>query len=211
MNLLKICLAFTAVVLLCSCKKENTGVNTTNYSQLEVGNYWVYQRFDVDVSGNASPRNEYDSCYIEKDTLINNKTYYKMVRPAQPNMSYPEIYYLRDSLQYIVNHFGNIQFSSSDFTSTFSSFHYVQGNDTLYHVISAMGDKDMEVSTPYGSFVTSSLKITYNMFPAYSAGGSVRKINRRYAEGVGIVTETLYPSFSDPNYVERRLVRYKVE
>lgn len=215
MKTVKNYLAILAMAFLCSCKKENTEEEPVypNYGQLKTGNYWIYQRFDVDTLGHATPRNEYDSCYIEKDTLIQGKTYYKLVKPSQPNMPFVEKLYLRDSLHYIVNHHGTIVFSSTDFTGIFTSFYYVHsGTDTIYQAVSKMSDKDVLVNTPSGTYLTSSLKITFNAWPGvYSLGGSQRTVKRSYAQNIGIVSETLYPSFTVPNYIERRLVRYKVD
>ena len=67
-------------LLICSCEKpddDNDPITPAplvydNYSQLKVGNYWIYQRFEVDSLGIGTPTSVYDSCYVEKDTLINN-------------------------------------------------------------------------------------------------------------------------------------------
>jgi hypothetical protein len=200
-------------LLMISCKDDDDPSPATvvydNYAQLKVGNYWIYQRFDVDSSGNASSTSVYDSCYVEKDTLINNITYFKMIRP-NPYPPLPSVFYLRDSLHYVVDNSGMLFFSSLDFTTVFEDYYkFGSGSqDTVCHAIRKMTEKDWNVTTPAGSFVTSNSKLIYYMFPNWSFAGNERTMNTRYAKGVGIISETLPFFASNPNYVERRLVRF---
>lgn len=69
-----------------ACKKDKPiepiptpPVTYPDYSQLKIGNYWVYQHFNIDTNGNAFPLNTFDTCYVEKDTMINGLIYYKNV------------------------------------------------------------------------------------------------------------------------------------
>lgn len=212
----------TIIIVSCSCKKYKTTSSTSptttiykNFSQLKVGNYWVYQQFKIDATGTVHPRNNTDSCYIEKDTLINNTRYFKMVKPF---LSYSQFYntvsnisysYIRDSLHYIVNSFGEILFSSQDTLSDLRSFYYIrEGNDTLCRVVLKMADTNMEVLTPAGTFTTSNSKEIFHMYPNHSSCGSIRYVNTRYAENIGIVIETQPFYLTTPNYIERRLVRF---
>jgi hypothetical protein len=197
------------IVILSSCKKDDSGNQTPttypDFGQLKPGNYWVYQQFRIDTLGNETALNVFDSCYVEKDTLINGNIYHKVFRPS----IFPgnDIGYWRDSLHYIVTSSGKVVFSSQDFASVFD-LHYITANtDTIAKVITKMDDKNLMVSTPIGNFITSNYKVSYNMYPAWSFNGSKRNINVRYAENVGIVIETLPFYASDPNYTERRLVR----
>ena len=83
-----------------SCKKDtepeptSLPITTTypNFSRLKVGNYWIYQQFDIDQNGNATPKNIFDSCYVEKDTLINGKTYMKIIKPSPFNQNEKEVF-----------------------------------------------------------------------------------------------------------------------
>lgn len=198
-----------------SCKKDDDNASPSstvypNYSQLKTGNYWIYQQFVRDSAGNATPTSVVDSCYIEKDTLINNVTFYKMIRPSSSS-SMQTVYFLRDSLDYTVTSNGKIFFSSQDFTSLFSKTYILLGGgttDTVCRVETKMADKDWIVSTPAGTFQTSNMKNTYYMYPNWSGGGSIRAVNLRCAKDVGIVCETLPFYASDPNYIERKLIRY---
>ncbi|MBL0339912.1 MAG: hypothetical protein IPP71_02760 [Bacteroidetes bacterium] len=197
-----------------SCKDDDDDPAPTptvydNYAQLKVGNYWIYQRFDVDSSGNATPTSVFDSCYVEKDTLINNLTYFKMVRP-NPFPPLPSESYLRDSVHYTVGVGGGLYFSSQDFIIVFDASYGFgsSSTDTIYKVTKKMTDKDWFVTVPLGGFITSNYKINYQMFPVWSFAGNPRAMNTRYAKNVGIVSETLPFFASNPNYLERRLVRF---
>jgi hypothetical protein len=203
--------------ILFSCKKdepETINTKTTpifyNYTQLEVGNYWIYQRYIVDSSGNATATELYDSCYIEKDTAINNKTYFKYVRPNYPGD--PGSTFVRDSSNYLVNHDGKILFSSDNFTDILNDYYIiVSNNDTVCRVQEYMTDKDLVIETPAGQFTTSSFRSSYNLYPNYSPFGSHRETNTRYSLNVGIVSEILPFFIGNPNYTERRLVRFNVD
>ena len=207
--------AMIAATLL-SCKKEKEEpapvlpVVYPNFSNLAVGNYWIYERFTLDTNGVYTTQNIFDSSYVDKDTVVNGNTFYKFNYIYYPySNSYVGVY-LRDSLSFMVNSFGDIRFSSEIFTDTFYT-HYFKNSligDTISFIFSKMNDNNLSVSLPAGNYITKNYQTTYLMFPAHSQGGPVRTINNRYAENVGLVEETLIFFLSDPNYTVRRLKRY---
>jgi hypothetical protein len=217
----KSCTTFLLAVLLISlfsCNKKSETIIATSiiypsYSGLKTGNYWIYQQFDIDGLGNATAKNVFDSCYVEKDTLIKDHTYYKILKP-KPYTS-PTVYeatYLRDSLHFIINSKGSIKFSSKEFASTFSEgYQILAPNDTLIKFSLQMDDKMTTVNTTAGIFPTLDCKYTYT----YSANpkngsytGKTIYIHSRFAESIGLVIETLpFIQYSSSN-IERRLVRY---
>lgn len=205
--------------LMYSCKKDNDVEPTSddqtevypNYSMLSVGNYWVYQQFDIDSSGTATSTSTYDSCYVEKDTIINSKTYFKVVKPRAYFPAEVEISFLRDSLDCIVNSNGKVLFSSENYSNNlWSSYFLAQPNDTVCQIILKMADINMPVTVPLGTYTTMNAKETYLMYPNWSSAGNTRIRNFKYAENIGLVVETLPFFASLPNYVERRLIRYHV-
>lgn len=195
-----------------SCKKDiepmTPAISYPNFSQLKVGNYWVYEQFDISSTGNATSKNIFDSCYVEKDTIINSKIYLRIVRPLYYSQQ-KEIMLLKDSLHYIINSNGEILFSSQDFSNVLLS-RYVWGgaNDTISKVTKQMADKNVIVTTSAGTFKTSNAKEISLIFPNYVTFTNLRYRNTRYAENIGIVIETLPFLLASPNYIERRLVRY---
>ena len=206
---------FIAITCLFACKKEKQKEDEKvypNYSQLKVGNYWIYQRFEIDTFGRETALNQYDSCYIEKDMLINGKTYFKLVSPyVIPPTT--ESSYLRDSLHYIVNSSGQILFSSEDYTTIFYSGFITYDitdtlTDTICQILWKMETTPLTVSTPAGTYSTLNVKHTYLMYPNWAQAGNPRYLNHRYAKDIGMVQETLPFFASEPNYTEKRLVRY---
>lgn len=204
-------LFFALVLVTFSCKKEQPNIPDTvttypNYTQLKVGNYWVYERFEVDTIGNETPLGIIDTCRIEKDTIINGKTYYKYVRA--PYFSLPTTTFVRDSLHYLVDNTGRIIFSSQVFDEIFRVY-----LDTLggYELHEWMTDKNKNVLTPNDNFTTNTFQMIYYYAQALQEFGNPRQLNFRYAENIGIVSETIPWIFTNPNYLERRLVDYHIE
>lgn len=195
-----------------NCENTNTPANTftyANYAQLKTGNYWVYQQFEVDTTGASTALNVYDSCYVQKDTLINNKTYMKLMKPKVYNKNVYEALFLRDSLHYLVSSLGKIVFSSEDFSTLFSSEYFVvEPSDTICYITTQMADKNKVVSCPAGTYTTMEVREKYAMYPNWSSAGNPRYKYARYAKDVGIIIETLPFFASIPKYTERRLVRY---
>lgn len=208
-------IVFTIIIF--SCKKEFVSeqtvkeqetVNYPNFSKFNAGSYWVYQQYVIDTLGNETPTNNYDSCYAEADTIINGLTHHVINKPNPSSSSLPRIRNLtRDSLHYIVELGGEIVFSSEDFQTIFKSNYNVSGIDTIYQVIKRMANKNITVNTPFGTFVTSDYiqEYYYLLYPTHD---NPRVMHKRYAENVGVVIETIPFFSSNPNYTERRLIRY---
>jgi hypothetical protein len=147
------------LTILFSCKKDkvidNIPPETTypDFAKLKVGNYWVYQLFDVDTAGIGTPENKFDSCYIEKDTVINCKTYFKFYRKSSSAIQLHN-FFVRDSLHYVVDNYGSILFSSQDFSSILRINYTCMPGDTISKNTFKMDEKNVVVSTPYGPFTT---------------------------------------------------------
>lgn len=211
--------SFLMITFLYSCKKEESAdpaqsVTYPDYSQLKVGNYWIYQRSDVDKDGNETLTNIYDSCYVEKDTIINGKTYAKVFRPAtDKSVSYS---FLRDSLQYIIDSYGVIVFSSKNVSDDLVvRYNINEGTekDTIRKITLSMSDSVDSIQTPSGKYKTVNANVKYVTYPKYvsSEVPNPRYLTIRYVKNIGIVRETLPFYMISPNTVERRLVRYYVQ
>lgn len=220
-NYLKLFYCLILISSILSCKDADSDVQPEvhqkksypNYSQLEVGNYWIYERFILKPDGEEISLNKFDSSYVEKDTLINGKTYYKLHLPSLDVRGIPQNLYLRDSLHYIVDVYGNALFSSQNFGFSLGPIRYSyldsEKTDTLFSYERIMSHKDSLVQLPGGAFKTlrSTLYFTYM--------GSQRPLGIRqritlYAEKVGIVYATLPFFSSNPDYTIQKLVRYNV-
>ena len=207
----KIMAICACIYLLASCKKnDNDGtdpVTYDNYLPLKVGNYWVYEEYNLDTLGNYTSTGVIDSDYIANDTLANGFTYYNWVR--KNFVGVPAGGYVRDSLHYIVDVMGTKIFSSQNFIDTLDDGYSIANTDTLYYRYNKMDNPNSSVIVPAGSFVTDNSKTIYILYPPLSGSGySPRTLNLRYAKDVGLVYETIVPFASDPNYRVKKLLRY---
>ncbi len=181
-----------------------------DYMKLKPGNYWIYNEYKVNPAGETDEHVQ-DSVYVEKDTMINGMVYHKLVKPNHWETAVTS-HYLRDSLDYIVDRHGSIRFSESDFTSIFRTSYMIHNQDTIAKVTTQMTDKNKEVNTPAGTFLTSAYLRSYAMTPFADPMQRVVRYHTRYAKDVGMVTEVLaiYSHNPDERW-ERRLVRWHVE
>ncbi|MCW3072567.1 MAG: hypothetical protein JWO44_2457 [Bacteroidetes bacterium] len=217
--------ACIAIVLLTlnSCRKDKDETPSPetpsspqaydNYSNLKVGNYWVYQEFFIDTLGNATPGTEIDSSYIEKDTVIGINTYRKMVRWKTSSIV-PDIFLLRDSLSYTISYISTsyITFSSADFSTAFHHGYVVNmPGDTVAETTTKMHGPAETTVVPAGSFTTLDYRITFDMYPAYAFGTGMRYMHSRYAKNIGMISETTNINLYTTSCSERRLVRYHLE
>lgn len=218
-------LSIICIVALTACKKESTTTftpptpappqpNTTyypDYMALKPGNYWIYQRYELDSANGAEHAIEtYDSAYVEKDTVINQKTYH--VYKYQDAFSFEtRTRYLRDSLSYTVDQSGKIIFSSEDFSNVFSSYQFGPNASTDYtiNIKEQMGFRDQTTIVSAGTFTTSTFLQIYT-YPAGYRYGPTRQYKHSYAKGIGLIRETTGFYENLPTIYEKRLVRYLV-
>ncbi len=212
-------------VVVFSCKKEkkNTPVTPTpnpgdptvvydDYVRLKPGNYWIYQEYRLDsASDPGQPLGEYDSVYVEKDTMINRKTYHKYHYESLAGTP-GHTYFLRDSLSYVVDEAGVIKFSSWDYQSVFRTMVRLpdaSSSDTLI-ITEQMGLANETTTVDAGTFTTSAFRQIYH-FPVGYPYGATRSYDYRYAKNVGLVKATSGFYYSSPITFEKRLVRYHVQ
>jgi len=203
--------AVIVTMALTSCKKENT--NTTeqplqesvlDYYPLAVGNYWLYAVSSCDSTWTVCNPMRIDSNYISKDTVMNGLTYFKI---EGQKISNSDPWFVRDSLDYIVDEKGSILFSNTDF-ETILYEEYVVGNpDTLYHWYYKMDPVPFVVSVPVGEFTCLDNKMSFfrineqfqHEFNAHSA----------FAKYIGPVYQQAMFA-SSTGGMKRELVGYKV-
>jgi hypothetical protein len=74
---------------------------------LAVGNYWIYQKSLDDSIGTYTMQNEFDSVYVEKDSMIMNEHYFKLSH-ANANFTYyfnfGNSVWIKDSLGYLIHY-----------------------------------------------------------------------------------------------------------
>lgn len=152
--------AFTCSVAFYSCSKDDemTECETSPYGDdgidlgdmdafpTEVGSYWVYDLYDVDVDGNETFSNQQDSVYVAGDTLINGDVY-TVFRGTFYGLG-ESLRILRDSSGYIVNEQGNLVHSYTNFNVPLNSETY-----SSLAIASEMGDEELtSITVPAGTF-----------------------------------------------------------
>lgn len=219
-------LGITACIIgMAACKRESTITftppvpppppNTTyypDYMALIPGNYWIYQRYELDSANGAEHGLEsYDSAYVEKDTVINQNTYH-VYKYQDAFSSETRTRYLRDSLSYTVDLSGKIIFSSEDFSNVFRSYQLGPNAATYYtiNVTEKMGFRDQTTVAGAGTFTTSTFLEIYT-YPSSYPYGPTRQYEHRYARGIGLIRETTGFYEVSPKIYEKRLVRYMVK
>lgn len=202
----------SSILVFEACKKndehlaEMAIVIRPNYSNLEVGNYWIYQQFDLNADGNYTALNIYDSLYVEKDTIIDGITYFKYwTDQIQGGSLYP--IYLRDSVGITVQLDGRIFFATTSAVDTVETFCYLTATDTVYCTYAISSPNDVSVNVPAGEFFCRDLT-TYYDISSFSSGLSDKLRHRYMAKDVGMVYETLTPIAGGTNYRVRKLVSY---
>jgi hypothetical protein len=196
-------------LLAVSCSKDDESpvpVAKVDYYQLKTGNYWIYEGYRVDTNGIATSTGDFDSAYIEKDTLIRGAVYYKLYEKPYVLGELQFSSFLRDSSGYLVSDDGGIRASYVNFTDTIV---IDTTNPDLYSGYRKMIGKDSLVTVPAGAFasVTSSMQVI--PAPAYASQVPVRYLYDVYGKGVGkMKTHSFF--FLGPISIEARLVRYKV-
>ncbi len=214
----KMLFTLAILALICfSCKKkstESTSSSEPDFTQLKVGNYWVYKVYKVDTNGVETDQNKTDSSYILKDTLINGIQYFVKIsssfpfsRSTNPLMP-PDTTCLRDSAGYLLERTWNggslIVFARDNFTDVFLS----DSIDNLALRQIKMTGKDSVVNVPAGTFTTRSLcLILYPLHPDYPWG--IRRFFYIYGSGVGQIKFT-FGFYSEPGHYEAQLVRYHI-
>jgi flagellar hook protein FlgE len=192
--------------LVFSCRKdteENAPVAKADYYQLKTGNYWIYEGYSIDTNGVTTVSGEFDSTYVEKDTVINKYTFSKI--RSHPYYLEQQTNFLRDSSGYLVNIRGTILASDADFVNV---LHIDSTNASLCMCYMQMTGMDSLVTIPAGQFqsITSRLKVV----PTQPADKHpVRYSYNVYGKGIGLIKSHAF-FYGSGLVIESRLVRYHV-
>lgn len=204
-----------AIALLASCKKDsNPGENGENqsYFPLEIGNYWVYQHYNIDALGSETETDKTDSIIVSRDTLINEYVYYILEGTNYPYRSgrWGIVDIVRDSNGYLVNYKGITQCAQNNSSDILASKTEIIGQDTLYTLSYQMENMSENITVPAGIFDVLNYKGTVISKEEIPGIQNPRYLNNYYAKNVGKVLES-YFYFNSKTYSEKRLIRYKVD
>lgn len=205
----------TVAALLCiallfaSCKKENDGPAPTpvpDYAALKVGNYWVYNTYLNDPWGLSTLTENYDSAYIEKDTMIDGKKYFKKVVVSN---IFPSVSFWREENGKLYNNYGTTPPSKEGKISTKV---YTSGTDTIGIQNSYLLGGETSISVPAGVYTVKTIE---HVFESYSGVPPNRKISiKRWHTKYHATKGDIYRSYAYVNsnvLYEMVLVRTNVE
>ena len=210
-KLTMICLVLYAILAV-SCTKtaeDPVPAPKPDYFQLKIGNYWIYEGYRVDSNEVATSTGDFDSAFIQKDTIIRGHTFYKLYEKPYVAGLQQYAVFLRDSSGYLVDGNGFILASDNNFKDTLlvDTTHPI-----LYTGYVTMTGRDSLVSMAGGNeqpSITSRKQIV--PAPFYAGQIPVRYTYEVYAKGVGkMKTHSFYFSGHSPA-MEARLIRYKVQ
>lgn len=216
--LLLACLALSFIS--CSTDDDTTPEPEESYYALKVGNSWVYnytfrENPYADLYNGTNifvETNVVDSVKVVGTENIEGNTFYKFrVRTSGNDQNYPLCYengekfeYYRDSLGYLINKNGKVQFALEGDTQEF-----IQQEDQNQRFIMQLSEASEIVETPAGSFdcLRMDLYIRNNVNNERSEGTS----QYYYEEGVGQVFSKISTANSTLHRMERFLVSYDVQ
>ena len=179
------------MILLYSCSKDKPILEprsvVPDYTPMSVGSYWVYDWYSVDTLGNEWPIGLTDSVYIAGDTIIGNDTFAIRVGTWY-FASQPFREYWRDSAGYLVNPWGGISFSATNFTDTLYMSN--MGQVKKYRVMRDIGEV---VTVPVGTFRTLNAAYVWEKLDGVwdNCVGPYDIHDFQYAENIGMVRTSL--------------------
>lgn len=142
-----------------------------------------------------------DSSYISGDTIINGDTFSVFVGTfIDPN----GVYCRRDSSGYIIDQYGIIHFSSTNFIDTLRTSSTPGYYDAFYKMMPVS-----TILTPAGALVATDYIGIVNIAQPGYLWDNPRNTHCYYSDGIGLIRETFF-FLSNPNYDGRKLVRYNI-
>jgi hypothetical protein len=220
---------FTTLVA-SSCKKEKDlepvvsettapSANPNMYHfPLTIGSYWIYEDITVDSNNVIISHRGLDSVFVEKDTIINGKQYFKKKIVALNPTGYYVGWFFennlisRDSSGYIVNPTGKF-IKHDDFTHILDIFNYNESG-AAFTTTNRMAHKDSLVTVPAGTFPTINYLAKITIPDSINAKFHITYCDHILANNIGLIYKTIsfYSSMTalDNRKSGIRLIRYHI-
>jgi hypothetical protein len=199
-------LATTVAIMLFACKKDDEKtVPRVDNMPLAVGNFWVYEVFNVDSDNVATSTGNFDTCRIVSNQAIDGEIYFNFDNYPTYDGSITPMQ-LRDSSGFLVDTHGKVFYAEADYETVFDTY---TSTIPAYTLTSKMDWKDSTMTVPFGTFTQTGTMLTTSTItePNYP-WDTVRYIYTTFAKDVGIIKRRYY-FFNTPNYVELRLVDFQ--
>lgn len=199
---------------LSSCKKDQPVVtpppipvtSSTDYLKLTVGNYWIYEKWEIDTLGKETFM-ETDSMWISGQTNIRGHVFYSF--KSSGSFCFCMDSMVADSTKCGINTAGKIFFSENNFDTMFQDTVWTSNKTFDFH-FEKSNPSPTSVTVPAGTFKCIEFALTnFINDPTYYPSLRTRACRRYYSDQIGLVKQTYYFR-QTPMVYERRLVRYKV-
>ncbi|MEQ8325352.1 MAG: hypothetical protein RID18_10060 [Cytophagales bacterium] len=209
-------------LVLFACSKEDEEfvvpsiASSKDYFPLEIGNFWVYENYDIDTLGQASKLSMTDSIYISKQIVVNGFKYYVLEGSHYPYTARGEtkvLEVIRKTGGDIVDTSGRILFSNNNFSdSLYVNYEIINGTDTFHSDVFKMIKAQSPIQVPVGTFYN--VLIYHGLHYMHMTNlppfvPNPRDYDFYYASGVGLIKNNFFYSLQ-PGYSEKRLLRYQV-
>lgn len=185
-------LFFLSLSTMAACRPEDEDIATPQpmpppnlevaaFSNLTVGNYWVYQKYSVDSADNVVQVLNVDSFFVSGDSLVNGETFWKVHR----NLIAPTTTYLwRDSASYLINQHHQVLFCTAPLDQViYTAFQGPVGVRLDYSVHSI----PESIIVPAGSFTTYKMQCEITSIGGFPEQPDWKRLRSYWAEGVGRV------------------------
>jgi hypothetical protein len=171
------------------------------YSQLTLGNYWVYERYRYDSLGNETILGSQDSLTVVGDTIHNGNTYFILQGTRDTPHGQPYRYYARDSADCLVDLDGRSIFSLSGLGEVLYVVDLPPQGTITWSTLPDMISHTVPAGT-WMSFVTTGV--------TEYAGLPPRTMRRYRAAGVGLIEDDCVYLSSGVHY-RHKLLRFHVQ
>lgn len=198
-----------------SCRKEPEIVDLVgspsieNYNPYTIGNYWVYEVYRIDTNNNEINQHYLDSVWVSGDSLINGISYSVIEgnnKFRDAGNGWGTKSFVRDSMGYLINELGQIQFSLNNYSDTL----FTEEFSGIFSVFYKMERLPYTVQVPSGTYsnVLNFKGIVFEYNPPVGFA-QTRYLHNYYAPGVGKVLEAFFYVGSTMRE-EKRLVRFNL-
>lgn len=221
-------ISFLCILCLHACENEEEFPieDSCCYFPLAIGNYWIYDIYEVNSNGTEKLINQNERFTITKDTLINDLIYYiyegydllykvkrrDFLRESSGNIIQNKKYAADTRILLSYTNFKDTLYREAKASWIWDWDILDNKLDTMYTIFSRM-EPGIQIKTSSYSFEkTINCKLTYFVYPKYQIKGfsNERYLNTYYADQIGEVTrEMAYISSPDKIY-QRRLVGYNI-
>jgi len=210
----RIALFLLASSILAACRTDDeevapvqplppSNLEVAPFSNLETGNYWVYQRYKVDSADNILEVYSVDTFFVSGDSVVNGETYAKVSRDGiSPNMGH----LWRDSANCVVTADHKILFCSDPFDEVIYTVYQGPVGVILDYSVYSTPES---VTVAAGTFSTYKMQCEITSIGGFPEQPDWKRLRSYWAEGVGRVR--YYEFYSSAPYGYRYdLVNYYV-